>query len=109
MSRMLLTSVRARIAIVLAAAWLCAAGVAAHDGHVHTVRGTVVEQAARQVQIKTPEGKVQAIALNEKTTFLQGTKKVDRAALAKGQRVVVDVGNGKEPLVARSVKLGVKE
>ena len=95
-----------RFVIAFVVAVLYAASAAAHDGHVHTLRGTVVEQDARQLQIKTTDGKVQKIALNEKTTFTQGTKKVERTALTKGLRVVVDVGNGKEPLVARSVKLG---
>lgn len=97
-----------RFIIVFVLAMLYAVSAAAHDGHAHTLRGVVVEQNARQLQIKTTDGKLETIALNEKTTFMRGAKKVDRAALEKGQRVVVDVGNGKTPLVARSVKLGEK-
>ena len=94
---------------LFALALLLPALALAHTGHVHKVTGTVTLRQARQVQVRTQEGKLVIVTLNDKTTFERGTKKVTQAALEVGHRVVVDVGDGKEPLVARGVEIGVKE
>ena len=79
--------------------------VYAHQGHVHTVRGTVTQRDDKQLVIRTEDGKTVAITMNVKTVVSRDDQKADRAALQAGQRVVVDVGDGKAPLVARTVKL----
>jgi hypothetical protein len=95
---------------ILALALLGAPGrVLAHDGHVHTVRGVVTLLGDTQVEVKGEDGKTVRVTLDAKTSVLRGTQKADRKAMQVGQRVVVDVGNGKTPLVARSIKLGVVE
>jgi hypothetical protein len=91
--------------IVLATAAMPVA-LAAHDGHVHTVRGTVLQMNDKQLEIRGEDGKPVTIAITAKTSVLRGTKKADRSSVEVGQRVVVDIGNGKAPLVARSIKLG---
>jgi hypothetical protein len=98
---------RRTLITILVASWAASVPlpVAAHDGHVHTVRGTVVQVSDKQLDIRGEDGKPVTIALDAKTTVLKGTQKSDRAAVQIGQRVVVDVGNGKAPLVARSIKL----
>jgi len=99
-----------RLSIAAGVLMLMMAGpVIAHEGHTHTVQGTVLQQDDHQMQIKTTDGKTVTVTLNAKTTILKGTQKAERAALVNGQRVVVDVGDGKTPLVAKSVKLGVVE
>jgi len=99
-----------RLSIAAGILLLMTAGpVRAHEGHAHTVQGTVVQQDERQMQIKTTDGKTVTVTLNAKTAILKGTQKAERTALVNGQRVVVDVGDGKTPLVAKSVKLGVVE
>ena len=96
-----------RTAIMLAAVLIAGGGLAwAHEGHVHTVMGTVTASQQNHLEVKTNEGKTVSITLNDKTTVVRGSEKLTIASLAAGQRVVVDVGDGKTPLVARQVKLG---
>lgn len=93
----------------LAAAALCL-GLSypafAHEGHMHTVKGTVTKVGAGQVEVKTPEGKVETVLTTEKTVVTRGTEAAKLADLAVGQRVVLDVGMGKAPLTAKGIKLG---
>ena len=100
---------KALIGLAIVAALLVPAAARAHEGHVHKVTGTVTLRQADKVTIRTTDGKTVTVTLNAKTIFENAAKKVDQAALQVGHRVVVDVGNGKEPLVARGVKIGVKE
>jgi hypothetical protein len=78
----------------------------AHDGHVHTIMGTVMGLDAQTVQVKTPGGETLSIALTDKTTVMRGKKKVAITEVLKGSRVVVDIGNGEDPLIANEIKLG---
>tara|TARA_B100001123_G_C14637435_1_gene760326 strand:- start:186 stop:515 length:330 start_codon:yes stop_codon:yes gene_type:complete len=84
--------------------------VQAHDGHKHSVMGVVVEQKDNKLKVKTKEGKVVTIVLTDKTKIFrveyEGTKKLSFDDIVKDARVVVDVGNGKEPLTAQELKLG---
>jgi hypothetical protein len=92
------------------AAVLLAPGLAvAHEGHTHTIKGTVTARSDRQVSIRQTDGKTVVVVLNDKTTVLKGDQKIDRASLAVGQRVIADVGDGKTPLVATSLKVGAVE
>jgi hypothetical protein len=92
--------------MVLAAALTFVLGVPAvwaHEGHAHKVMGTVATVQDNHLQVTTKEGKTVTIRLNEKTSVLRGKQKVAISDLQPGTRVVVDVGTGKEPLVATSV------
>jgi hypothetical protein len=93
------------------------AGLAvAHEGHVHRVMGTVTMTAADHIMVKaqdekTKTDKVVTIVVNAKTKVLKGITPADTTAAAfkdvkEGMRVVVDVGDGKEPLTAREIRLG---
>jgi hypothetical protein len=77
----------------------------AHDGHIHTVMGTVTAVDEKHVEIKTPSGEVLSIALNEKTTFVRAKKKIDPAELKVGKRVVIGIGNGEDPLIAAEIQI----
>lgn len=100
-----MTRRRALSAILLLAA---AAGHAwAHDGHIHKIMGTITVRDEKHLEVKTPSGETLSIAINEKTSVLQGKRKADLAELKVGIRVVVDTGKGESPLVAREVQLGV--
>jgi hypothetical protein len=79
----------------------------AHDGHVHTILGVVMGRDAHAVQVKTPGGETLSIAITDKTTVMRGKQKAPIADVQKGVRVVVDIGNGEDPLVANEIKLGV--
>jgi hypothetical protein len=80
--------------------------VLAHDGHKHTVMGTVMALNARVIEVKTPSGEILSIAINQKTTAIRQKKKIALAEVRVGGRVVVDIGNGDDPLIAKEIELG---
>jgi len=96
-------------AVTLAAAviplFFALSAAVAHDGHIHTVMGTVTAVDQKHVEIKTPGGEVLSIALNEKTTFVRAKKKIDPAELKVGKRVVIGIGNGEDPLIAGEIQI----
>ena len=87
------------LALMARAAW-------AHEGHTHTVMGTVMGRDAQAVQVKTPGGETLSIAITDKTTVVRGKQKAAIADVQKGSRVVVDIGNGEDPLIANQIRLG---
>ncbi len=96
-----------RTALLAAFALALGVGTAwAHDGHAHSVMGTVSLRHESHLEVTTADGKKVAITVNDATKVVRGKEKLTLDALAVGQRVVVDVGNGKTPLIARQVKLG---
>ncbi|MBI3047795.1 MAG: hypothetical protein HYY76_05745 [Acidobacteria bacterium] len=78
----------------------------AHDGHAHLIMGTVTARGDKDVKVKTPSGEVLTIAITEKTAVLRGKQKVKVAQVEVGRRVVVDIGNGEDPLIAREIRVG---
>jgi hypothetical protein len=94
------------IGVALAAALTVPMYARAHEGHAHKVMGTVTMRHDNHLEVKTKDGKTVTITLNEKTSIVRGKQKLDLTALKEGERVVVDVGNGKAPMTARQVKLG---
>lgn len=94
------------IGLALAAALAGPVYARAHEGHAHKVMGTITMRHDNHLEVKTKDGKTVTITLNEKTSIVRGKQKVDLEALQPGERVVVDVGNGKAPMTARAVKLG---
>jgi len=87
------------IALMVVPAW-------AHEGHIHTIMGTVMGLDAHSLQVKTPGGEVLSIAITDKTTVVRGKQKAAIADLQKGSRVVVEIGNGEDPLMAGQIRLG---
>ena len=99
-----------RIVLVAAAALVLAAPCAwAHDGHAHLIRGTVTALDAKHFEVKTPSGEVLSIAITGKTSVLRAKHKVAIAEVQVGRRVVVDIGNGEDPLIAREIQVGVAQ
>jgi hypothetical protein len=97
-----------RLAVLMAAILLTGtAAVRAHDGHAHTIMGTVTARDAKRVEVKTPGGEVLSIAITAKTAVLKDKKKSEMKEVQVGRRVVVDIGNGEDPLVAREIQVGV--
>lgn len=94
------------IALVLTMSLGVATGVSAHEGHTHTVMGTVVKVSPGQVEIQTKDGKAETVVLTNRTTVTRDKTPAKLADVAAGDRVVIDVGNGSKPLKARSIKLG---
>ena len=97
----------ATMVLLLALALATPVALSAHEGHVHKVLGTVTTHGQQRLEIKTQDGKVVAVTLDAKTTVARGTKALTESDVKVGDRVVVDVGDGKT-MVARSIKLGAK-
>ena len=87
------------------------AALFAHEGHTHYVMGTIKTLDAGHIVVTTTDAKTHAekavdIALGPATKFRRGATVTDRSGLRTGERVVVSVGNGKEPLKASEVRVG---
>lgn len=95
-----LTVIAALLSVVLPSA------VLAHDGHEHKIMGTVSKIEKKVLTVKTQEGTLATISINDETRLVRDQQRVALADVAVGDRVVVNVGSGKEPLVAKEVRLG---
>lgn len=93
--------------LALAALLIGIGAAAAHEGHAHIVMGTVTAIDAKHFELKTPGGEVLSIALTAKTKVVKEKKKAAVRDVQIGRRVVVDIGNGEDPLVAREIQIGV--
>jgi hypothetical protein len=69
--------------------------------------GTVVSRDAKALEVKTPSGEVLSIAITPETAVLRGKQKAAVTDVTKGIRVVVDIGDGEDPLIAHEIRLGV--
>ena len=94
------------VASILAAALLIPAFARAHDGHAHKIMGTITARDDKHVQVRTPSGENLSIEVNAKTVVTKDKKKVGLAEVQTGRRVVVDIGNGEDPLIAREIQVG---
>ena len=95
--------------IVLAVALICAMApfVSAHEGHDHKIMGTIAAIHDNSVDVKATDGKMSTVSLNDKTKILRGTTAMKLAELKAGDRVVVTAtGGGKDPFVAKQIRLG---
>jgi hypothetical protein len=87
----------------------------AHEGHEHSVMGTVQKVDKKLVEVKTQdektkEEKVLSIVLNDKTAVLRGKRTVTEADIKAGERIVLTVvstksADGKETLTAKQIRL----
>jgi hypothetical protein len=96
-----------RIAFLAVAALTLTVRIAiAHDGHIHRIMGTVTARDAKHLEVKTPSGENLSIAINAKTTATRNKRKVSLDEVQVGRRVVVDIGNGEDPLIAGEIQVG---
>jgi hypothetical protein len=101
-----------RIALVAAFALFSVTPLEAHKGHDHLVMGTLTIVAPDHVMVKVTDPKtkqesVKTIKMTPTTKILKGTpgtpaKTVD---LVVGNRIVVNTGEGKEPLAAKEIRI----
>jgi hypothetical protein len=89
---------------VLALSLLVPALPMAHPGHDHKLMGTVTSIDKNKVVMKTTEGKDMTFEVIPTTTFKRGKAKGMQSELKAGMRVVVNVGDGVEPLKAKEVQ-----
>ena len=89
---------------VLAISLLVPSLAMAHPGHDHKLMGTISSIDKNTVVMKTTEGKDMTFEVTPLTTFKAGAKKGTQSELKAGMRVVVNVGDGVEPLKAKEVQ-----
>ena len=95
--------------MALAVALVCAMApfVSAHEGHDHKIMGTIAAISDTSVEVKATDGKLSTVTLNDRTKILRGTTALKVADLKTGDRVVVTAtGGGKDPFVAKQIRLG---
>lgn len=90
--------------LVLATALLVPALPLAHPGHDHKLMGTITSIDKNKVVVKTTEGKDMTFEITPLTTFKRGKQKGIASDLKAGLRVVVNIGDGVEPLKAKDVQ-----
>ena len=76
----------------------------AHPGHDHKLMGTISSIDKNKVVVKTTEGKDMTFEVVPTTAFKRGKDKGMQSELKAGMRVVVNVGDGVEPLKAKEVQ-----
>ena len=90
--------------VVLAIALLVPGALLAHPGHDHKLMGTISSIVKNKVVVKTTEGKDMTFEITPLTTFKRGKQKGAQSDLKTGMRVVVNIGDGVEPLKAKDVQ-----
>lgn len=89
-------------ALVLAV--LAPAVTLAHPGHEHKIMGTITAIDGNKVTMKTTEGKDAVFTVTPLTAFKRGKGKGAQSDLKVGLRIVVNAGDGAEPLKAKEVQ-----
>lgn len=90
--------------VILATALLAPAVPLAHPGHDHKLMGTISSIDKNKVVVKTTEGKDVTFEILPTTSFKRGKQKGAQSELKAGMRVVVNIGDGVEPLKAKDVQ-----
>jgi hypothetical protein len=80
--------------------------VLAHDGHDHTVMGTVSSTDGKNLMVKTADGKTIMVMMDTKTKVTQGKAALALADVKVGDRVVAAGPEEKEMIMAETVKVG---
>lgn len=96
-----------RIVLALLFAYTVAPFLSAHEGHDHKIMGTVSTIHDNRVEVKGTDGKLSTVSLTDKTKILHGTMAMKATDLKAGDRVVVTAsGGGKDPFVAKEIRVG---
>lgn len=78
---------------------------AAHDGHIHKIMGTVTARDAKHLEVDAERRE----PLNRdycETVVTRDKRKVSVTEVQVGRRVVVEIGNGEDPLIAGAIQVG---
>jgi hypothetical protein len=92
---------------VLAAVLLAPRMSLAHDGHDHTVMGTISSIDGTNLMVKTADGKMTMVMMDGKTKITQGKATLGAKALKVGDRVVASGPEEQSMIMAETVKVGV--
>jgi hypothetical protein len=91
---------------VLAAAIIAPHVARAHEGHDHTVMGTIASIDGTNLMVKTADGKQTMVMMDTKTKITQGKAKLEAKALKVGDRVVASGPEEQSMIMAETVKVG---
>lgn len=91
------------LAVFILALFAPAAAVA-HPGHEHKLMGTITAIDGNKVSMTTTEGKDTTFSVTPTTAFKRGKAKGAQSDLRVGLRIVVNAGDGAEPLKAKEVQ-----
>jgi len=91
---------------ILGAVMLAPRVALAHEGHDHTVMGTISSIDGTNLMVKTADGKQTMVMMDAKTKITQGATKLDVKALKVGDRVVASGPEDKGMISAETVKVG---
>ncbi len=80
--------------------------VAAHEGHKHTVMGTVEHAEKTRLDVKDTDGETVSFELNDETKILRGKTALPASALEEGERVAVEYTEEDGTRVALTVRVG---
>lgn len=91
--------------LVAMAFMLCvSASIDAHPGHDHKVMGTIKAIDGEHVLLESSNGHEVSFQVTKTTRLLRGKETGKAADLKVGMRVVVNVGEGEEPLRAKELQ-----
>jgi hypothetical protein len=88
---------------------LLAVPVAAHEGHQHRYMGTIATATDSQLSLKTTDGKTISFKLDETTKIRKGETAGGVKDLVPGARAVVEADGGKEPALAKTIRLAAEK
>lgn len=95
---------RRLVCLALSSILILPVAALAHEGHDHKLMGTIVSVTDKKIVIKTAEGAEKTAEITALTTLHKGKAKGAQADLKAGLRVVLNVGNGKDPLKAKDIQ-----
>ena len=81
-----------------------------HEGHVHKLMGTVSIRHENHLELKSTDGRISTITLDDKTRIRRGKLEVKADDIKTGERVVVSAietrnKDGKTMLIAKEIRL----
>jgi len=94
-----------RLTFLVAVLLISSAPLIAHEGHAHHYMGTITAASDSQLSLKTTDGKTVTFKLDETTRITKGKAAGGVKDLAPGERAVVEAEGGKQPALARTIKL----
>jgi hypothetical protein len=99
-----------RVVMGLWLAAMIAPALAAHEGHPHTVMGTVAAVHDAHLEVKDTKGKLHGMTVTPRTKILRGTAPVKLSEITLDERVVVKATetkgkDGKVTVVANEIRV----
>ena len=96
---------KSAMVMLLVVATTMPAQLLAHEGHGHTVMGTVTAVDASQIEVETTDEKKSTIFLTKETKYLRGKTSVASAEIKIGGRIVVAFVEKDGKKMAKEIRL----